>query len=124
MPRVDALSGELRTDAATLRRWGDVRGADLLEAVADRVDAALRDHDAELLDLRTAARESGYSPDRLRHMLADGTVPNSGRKGAPRVRRGDLPNRPARAPAAGAYDPAADALRLLTPRGRHNAHET
>ncbi len=38
-----------------------------------------------------AALESGLSEDHLRHGVADGKIPNAGRKGAPRIRRADLP---------------------------------
>jgi hypothetical protein len=51
------------------------------------------DDDDELLTLDAATTESGYSAERLRHLVADGAVPNAGRRGAPRVRRGDLPKR-------------------------------
>jgi hypothetical protein len=70
-----------------------------------------------VLTLAQASAESGYRVDSLRHKLADGTLPNAGRKGSPRIRRADLP-RKATAPvvALGGYDPDADALELHTRR--------
>jgi hypothetical protein len=50
--------------------------------------------EAEILTLAEAAQESGYSGDHLRHLIADGTLDNAGRKGSPRIRRGDLPVKP------------------------------
>lgn len=100
------LMTQWREDAATLARYGDERGAMLLRRAADDLEAALRAQDEELLDLDAAAQESGYSKDRLRHMVADGALPNAGRKHAPRVRRADLPRK---RPRSSQFDPAATA---------------
>jgi len=83
-----------------------------LERAAADLDAALAREQDALLSLEQAAQESGYSADHLRHLVADGTVPNAGRRGAPRVRRGDLPTRPGKARSS-TYDPDADAVRIL-----------
>ena len=56
------------------------------------VTAVERAEDEEL-SLTKSASVSGYSKRRLSELLADGTIPNAGRKGAPRIRRGDLPKR-------------------------------
>ena len=86
------------------------------ERAADELEAALAAEADELLTLAEAAAESGYSDRRLRELIADGTIPQAGRKGAPRIRRGDLPRRAGRTEAAGGYDAAADA-RALAARG-------
>lgn len=104
------LADRWRADAAVLRRYGATPEAEQLEARADELEAAERDAGAEMLTLGQAAEESGYSKRRIRELVAEGAVPNAGRKGAPRVRRGDLPRRPKRSAAAGDdYDPEADA---------------
>lgn len=103
-----------RTEAGTLEKYGDTRGARLLRDVADVLEASLRSVEDEPLDLSTAARESGYSADRLRHLVSSGEIPNAGKKGAPRIRRGDLP-RKARASAVG-FDASAVALSLVQPK--------
>lgn len=95
-----------RTDAGMLERYGDDRGANLLKRAATDLECALRAEEDELLDLDAAAQESGYSKDRLRHMVAEGTVPNAGRRHAPRVRRGDLPRKRSR---SSQFDAAATA---------------
>lgn len=62
------------------------------EMLADLERAAVNDGD-QLLSLRAAAIESGYSADHLGRMLRAGTLPNAGRANAPRIRRGDLPRK-------------------------------
>lgn len=97
MVRMHSLAGRWRDDAAVLRRWGDERGAVLLEAVAGELEAAVRDFEGEVLTLDEAARESGYSVDLLGRMVREGKLENAGRPGAPRIRRADLPLKPAKA---------------------------
>lgn len=113
------LAVKWREDADVLSRYAPEL-ARIALAHADELDAALRAMDDDALDLATAARESGYSADRIRHLVASGEIPNAGRKGAPRVRRADLPRKP-RAKAAGGFD-AADAARSMLSLGdRHDA---
>ena len=88
-----------------------LRTAALTLAVLALVPAAAG---AATLTLAEAALESGYSVDHLRHAVASGQIANAGRRGAPRIRRADLPKKPG-APAtapAGGYDPDADARSL------------
>lgn len=47
----------------------------------------------ETFNLTEAAELSGYSADHLGKLVREGTIPNAGRPGAPRIRRGDLPKR-------------------------------
>lgn len=110
-----ALPDTWRERAADLRRWAAAEGAArALEAAADELEGALRAAADETLTLTQASRESGYSARRLRELIADGTIPQAGRKGAPRIRRGDLPVRPGHTgSAAGGYDPAEDARQLV-----------
>ena len=90
------LAEQWRDEAAVLRRCGHERTATLCETHATQVEAAWRDHELELLTVGEAAEASGYSTSRLYAALRDGTVPNAGKPGAPRVRRYDLPRRPQR----------------------------
>jgi hypothetical protein len=48
----------------------------------------------QLLTLEQASALSGYSRDPLSRMTREGKLVNRGRKGAPRIRRGDLPTKP------------------------------
>ena len=104
------LAARWREDAELLRRYGSPL-ADVALRHADELEAALRTVADDALDLATAARESGYSASRLRHMVAAGTLANAGRKGAPRIRRGDLPRK--RRGCSGPFDAAATARDLL-----------
>lgn len=113
MDSLKNLADEWRDRANNLRRWADAEGAArALEGAAAELEAALREATDEALTLAEASEASGYSERRLRELLADGTIPNAGRRGAPRIRRGDLPRRAGRTTPTG-YDPAADARQLL-----------
>lgn len=105
--RFHALVTEWRDEAEWLkRRFGYKRSARVIERMASDLEAALRADADELLSLREAAYETGYHEDHLGRLVADGKIPNAGRKHAPRIRRGDLPRKAGeRAPAdAGGYD--------------------
>lgn len=85
--------------------------AEAFRRAAAELDAALRARAAEELTLGEAAEASGYSKRRLRELVADGTIPQAGRKGAPRIRRADLPVKPGQSPRheTVGYDADADA---------------
>lgn len=109
---LEALAERWRADALLLERYGATEAAAACRRHADELEAGLRDEADALLTLDEAERESGYSRDRLRHLVAAGAVPNAGRKGAPLIRRADLPRkRGSRARAD--FDPDALASQLL-----------
>lgn len=87
--------------------------AEAFRVAALELEEAIREGADEELTLRAAAEESGYSERALRGMLADGVIPQAGRKGAPRIRRADLPRKGRRPRAPGAYDARAHAAALL-----------
>jgi hypothetical protein len=109
------LPASWRTRAAELERFAPAAAEAFRDAAAE-LDAALQAESDEELTLSEAAKVSGYSDRRLRELIADGVVPNAGRKGAPRVRRADLPLRRGklRPPERGTYDVQADAQRLMS----------
>lgn len=120
MGKVAELAGTWRGHAEMLRRYGDDRGATVLEALAGQLEEAIRDQEQEVLTLSQAAAESGYSKRRLRELMADGKLNNQGERGRPRILRGDLPVKPVKQrPAASPgsrdtrYDPLQDARRLV-----------
>lgn len=86
------------------------------EILADLEKIAAGEGDS-LLSLAQASAISGYSTDHLSKLIRAGNIPNSGRKGSPRIKRNDLPVRPNRVASGGslAYDVRADA-RLLKVR--------
>lgn len=86
------LPSAWRSRAANLREWGAPEAtARVWEKAAAEVEQVLRRWDRTTLTLREAARESGYSADHLGALVREGEIPNAGRKGAPRIRRADLP---------------------------------
>lgn len=108
-----------RTEAELLEQYGSPAAEACRRHAAD-LEAALRDQDGELLDPATAAQVSGYSVDRLRHLVGEGKLENVGRSGVPRYRRGDLPKK--RAASDGGFDPAARAREVLSiPRPKRPA---
>lgn len=87
-----------------LHRWADeakqLRERYALESAARVCEAHVRElakvvaaQEDEVLTVPEAAQETGYSAQHLRALVSSGTVPNAGRKGQPRIRRGDLPAR-------------------------------
>ena len=94
-PLYDALE-DLRKEVENHRRLSDPRAAQVLEDACDRLERTVREADLQHLTLAEAARESGYSADQLSRHIREGRLVNVGRKGAPRLRRGDLPRKPGR----------------------------
>ena len=90
-----------------LERWRNRaddhrRYAPPVAAALDDVVSELEEEDRErgekALTLAEAAKESGYSAGHLGRLIAEGRIENVGKKGAPRIRRGDLPRKPAPRP--------------------------
>lgn len=82
-------------EAEALRRLGaHVDGAKLIEAILADLQASGRAEATEALTLEEAARESGYTAEHLGKLLRTGTIPNAGRKNAPRILRRHLPYKP------------------------------
>ena len=95
MTGLEALAKRWQSEADTVeQRYADKASARLLRTVAAELVEVLRTEADELLTLAQAAEVSGYQSDTLRHRLADGTIPNAGRPGAPRIRREDVPRKP------------------------------
>jgi len=83
-----------RTEVALLRKRGVKELADGLESYIDELEQVLVEADLEALSLDQASEESGYSKAHLSRLIATDRLPNAGRKGSPRIRRGDLPRKP------------------------------
>jgi len=112
-----------RRRANELRDWAAAEAAaTALERAADELDDTLRWRGSEPLTLAQAASESGYNAESLGRMVRQGKVPNVGRTNAPRIRRGDLPHKPAVvSQPAPTYDAVADARALVSRRSRGGA---
>lgn len=93
--KLDRFVARWSAEAETLRRLGaHVDGAKLIETILADLQAVARGADAEALTLSEAAHECGYSAEHLGRLLREGTIPNSGRKNAPRILRRHLPFKP------------------------------
>jgi len=94
MKQLTALGDRWRAEAETFRRYGDERGARACELHADELEAAMAAARLEAVTLEEACKIGGYSYSHLQHMVADGTLENIGTKGAPRIRRAEVPRKP------------------------------
>lgn len=95
---LEGLPGQWRDEADTLRGYGAEGQAETLKRCASELDIALRAFQREELTLRQAAGWSGYSVKRLRELVHEGKIPDNrpdGSQGTIRVRRCDLPRKPA-----------------------------
>lgn len=63
---------------------------DVLADLGELADA----HALDAVSLKEASAIGGYSMDRLQHIVAAGEIDNIGRKGKPKIRRGDVPIKP------------------------------
>lgn len=93
-PTLTDLAKAFRREAIVLRAWGAAGQAAAAEYAASRVDTAFRLWESELLSVSDAALESGYSETHLRRMVTESRIENQGSRGAPRIRRADLPKKP------------------------------
>src|SRR5215216_3412270 len=96
MGKILDLAVEWRSDAATLHKYGDERGAKMLLTLAEDAVVAVERVGDEVLTLPEAAMHSGYTPAHLGRLVREGKLPNLGRTNAPRVRRADVPIKRAR----------------------------
>ncbi len=78
-----------REEAELFRRRGQEELARIVESLAEEMEAALRGFEFEALTLEQAVEETGRSYSYFQHRIADGTIHNAGKKGAPRIHRRD-----------------------------------
>lgn len=85
------IAARWREEGDHLRtRYNDEPKARLCEVHAEELERALFEAGNESLTLKEAANQTGYSVDHLGRMVREGKIPNTGRKGAPRVLARDL----------------------------------
>lgn len=87
-----------RCKAELLAKCGAPQVAHVWRLAADELEAHEQAHWLESLTLKEAAIESGYSEAHLSRLIAERRVENTGKKGAPRLRRSDLPKKPSPPP--------------------------
>ena len=94
LPRLLACRARWLARRDELRRLHAlVDGAELCDALLDELDEIVSESADEPLSLQEASEESGYSADHLAREVRAGRIPNAGRRGSPRIRRGDLKSR-------------------------------
>lgn len=91
---VSDLIQEWREEAEPLRRYGADSLAQAAEQHAEQLEAALDARQLNTVTLEEAAELGGYSYSHLQRLVDDGTIPNAGRKGAPRIFWKDVPRKP------------------------------
>lgn len=94
MNTLRALAATWRRDSAILRKRGASAQAEVLESVADELEAATAAARIEAVSLEEAAEIGGYSYSHLQSLVAKGEIENLGQKGSPRIRRCDVPIKP------------------------------
>ena len=90
-----SLADRWREEACRLRMLEAHGQAASLELAAKELDAQIALSRSELLTIREAAEESGYSEEHLRRLAREGElqVERNGAKSRMRIRRGDLPTK-------------------------------
>jgi hypothetical protein len=94
---VGKFVANLKAKATELAAYGAPDSAKTCEQIATDLDADFRAWWLAGLTVGEAARESGYSEERLREMARDGILPHhktEGTKGHLSIARCDLPRRP------------------------------
>lgn len=102
-----------------------VRGATLIDELLADVQQVTSNRDDEFLNLSQAAIACGYTADHIGRLVRVKKLRNHGRPNAPRVRRGDLPQKagqpsavalagPSALRARGVYSPSQIARSLAT----------
>ena len=124
--QVRELIADWRARAAQLHRYQSA-AAIAFEEAASELEAAVASAEGRHLTLSEASELSGYHAETLARLIRHGRIPNAGRRGAPRIRLGDLPRRTEAAARAASerrmdrvhtrqYDVAADARSLRSRR--------
>jgi hypothetical protein len=93
-----------------------VEGARIIDEFLSDITRIEHDERETLVTLKAAAGLCGYSTEHLGRLVRKGHLRNYGRKGAPRVRVGELPSRKVAAIRSRSYDVNADARTLKNGR--------
>ena len=111
-PTPSGLLAAWRDRAQFLSDFGDPNSAKLWLTAAAELERALASVADETLSLVEAARISGFTADYLGHLVKTGKIKNAGRKGAPRIRRADLPEKRSNGPGRPARRRTVDIRRI------------
>ncbi len=113
---LDRLISRWRDEAERFEKHGCAEVANTYKILAGELERDLINCENELLSIKEAAAESGYSEETLRRRIRKGEIAadrSNGKKSHVKVRRGDLPTKPVRGKGAYAsrtpYNPEEDA---------------
>lgn len=88
------LADRWEREADRLRARGLEREAQMEESFAEELRDTLTLVETDTVTLQEAAALGGYSYSHLQHLVSEGEIENVGEKGAPRIRRADVPVKP------------------------------
>ncbi len=105
-----------RAEAERFEKHGCAEVTNTYKILAGELERDLINCENELLSIKEAAAESGYSEETLRRRVRKGEIAagrSNGKNSHPKLRRGDLPKKPVRRKAASTspipYNPVEDA---------------
>jgi hypothetical protein len=93
MTPLERLLSRWRSDADVLEEHGAIDRASGLRKAAKDVESALEETELESLTIEQAVEEGGYTYSAIEKGLRNGELPNVGKRGSPRIRRGDIPRK-------------------------------
>ena len=100
---IGGLLEQWRADAQALRRRNCLTQAEMLEQLIQEAAEYEMVESERTVTVAHAAQMGGYSESQIRRMLRQGTIPNSGRVGAPRIAVKDIPYKAGARSDAGHY---------------------
>ena len=92
--------------------YGAEAQANVLLVCAEQLSAQVDESEEAPLTLKEASELGGYSEDHLGRLLREKKISNAGRKGAPRIRRADVPTKSGYV-APGASSPEVDREQIV-----------
>lgn len=117
-PVTGDLPDAWRNRAVFLQEYGEPNTARLWRLAATELETAIRELGEETLTLVEAAAVCGYSADYLGGLVRRGTIPNFGRKNAPRIQRSNLPTKSSGKPGRTPHSSSADKITSIATK-RH-----
>lgn len=89
-----ALPALWRARADALDQYASTAAATTCRTLAEELELALRAEDNDTVTLAEAEKIGGFTADWLSRLIRQGKIENLGKRGAPRIRRSDIPYRP------------------------------
>lgn len=94
MATLTELRAKWSQNLAVFSRYGIETPERIVREFLADLESLERASSVEAVTLKEASLIGGYSIDHLQRLVASQQIENVGRKGKPRIRRGDVPTRP------------------------------